>query len=118
MAKTRCSEVRQFQSFPFQIQAGAGNPLVGANLVNSGDTFTTSSSIVTLPIGYFGIYRADGKQALVTIAGFLQVFVQSVDPISGNLKVTVLNVAGCGNAALNSPVTGTSPVPVRLITSP
>jgi hypothetical protein len=28
----------------------------------------------------------------------------------------VLNVAGCGNAATNNPVTGSSPVPVRLIT--
>jgi hypothetical protein len=51
--------------------------------------------------------------------GFLQVFINSVDQY-GNVNVTVLNVAGCGNGnnpTLN-PVSGSSPVPVRLITQP
>lgn len=108
-------------SFPFQIQAGAGNPLVTAGLVNTNDIITSSSSVVTLPIGYFnnttGLVVGQNLP-FVTIAGFLQVFVQSVDTITGNITVTVLNVAGCGNAATNPPVFGTSPVPVRLITSP
>jgi hypothetical protein len=108
-------------SFPFQIQAGAGNPLATTNLVNTNDIITSSSSIVTLPIGYFsstGLVIGQ-NQPFVTVAGFLQVFVQSVDPATGNLTVTVLNVAGCGNQGTsNLPVFGTSPVPVRLITSP
>jgi hypothetical protein len=109
-------------SFPFQIQAGSGNPLVTAGLgVNTNDIITSSSSIVTLPIGYFnnisGLVTGQ-NQPFVTIAGFLQVFVQSVDTTTGNLTVTVLNVAGCGNAATKPPVFGSSPVPVRLITSP
>jgi hypothetical protein len=107
-------------SFPFQIQAGGGNPLAIANLVNTNDIITSSSSIVTLPIGYFsstGLVIGQ-NQPFVTIAGFLQVFVQSVDTNTGNLTVTVLNVAGCGNAATKPPVFGSSPVPVRLITSP
>jgi hypothetical protein len=51
--------------------------------------------------------------------GFLQVFINSVDS-SGNPNVTVLNVAGCSNTATGSTptVSGTSPVPIRLITSP
>jgi hypothetical protein len=64
----------------------------------------TSSSSVPIP---------------VTIVGFLQVFINDVDQY-GNLNVVVLNVAGCGNGA-SAPanaVTGSSPVPVRLITPP
>jgi hypothetical protein len=107
-------------TFPFQILAGDSNPLKIAGLVNSGDIITSSSSIVTLPIGYFSStgFTFGQNQPFVTVAGFLQVFVQSVDTNTGNLTVTVLNVAGCGNNATNPPVFGTSPVPVRLITSP
>jgi hypothetical protein len=58
----------------------------------------------------------------VTIVGFLQVFINSVDTAtSGYVNVTVLNVAGCGENVPSSGVTyinGTSPVPVRLITPP
>jgi hypothetical protein len=52
--------------------------------------------------------------------GFLQVFINAVDQY-GNVDVTVLNVAGCSNGTgdrVGSPVTGSSPVPVRLITPP
>jgi Flp pilus assembly protein TadG len=106
--------------FPFQVKAGDGNPLKNAGLVDANDIITSSSSIVTLPIGYFGTtgLPTGVNQPFVTIAGYLQVFVQSIDPANGNLVVTVLNVAGCGNAATNPPVFGTSPVPVRLIKSP
>jgi Flp pilus assembly protein TadG len=109
-------------TFPFQIQAGASNPLLNVG-VTAGDTITSSSSIVTLPIGYFngttGLVQGV-NQPFVTIAGYLQVFVQSVDTTSGNMIVTVLNVAGCGNTVApgTATVTGTSPVPVRLITTP
>jgi hypothetical protein len=105
-------------TFPFQIQAGGGNPLKNAGLVNLNDTITSSSSVMTLPIGYFSGTPLTVNQPFITIAGYLQVFVQSIDPATGNMVVTVLNVAGCGNAATNPPVTGTSPVPVRLIKSP
>jgi hypothetical protein len=85
----------------------------------SGSAITSSSSIVSLPI-YDGLALATGtQQPAVTIVGFLQVFINSVDA-TGNLNVTVMNVAGCGNAVPSgaTPVTGTSPVPVRLITPP
>jgi Flp pilus assembly protein TadG len=105
-------------TFPFQIQAGASNPLLNVG-VTAGATITSSNSIMTLPIGYFGSTPLAGTQPFVTIGGYLQVFVQSIDP-NGDLVVTVLNVAGCGNGVPSGTpyLTGTSPVPVRLITPP
>lgn len=103
-------------TFPFQIRAGSGSPLTLPGVgVNSGDVVTTSSSIVTVPI-YDGAALV-GRTPPVTIVGFLQVFINNIDPV-GNVNVTVLNVAGCSNNAAGNPVFGTSPVPVRLITAP
>jgi hypothetical protein len=108
-------------SFPFQIQAGSDNPLVKDGLVSSNGIVTASSSIVTLPI-YDGNPLGAGNQPQVTIVGFLQVFVRELNnnnPNRGDPIVYVLNVAGCSNdAAGNSTVSGTSPVPIRLITPP
>jgi hypothetical protein len=103
--------------YPYQITAGAGNPL---NV--SGSVITSSNSIVSLPIyDNTNPLVIKGNEADVTIVGFLQVFINSVDPATnGNMNVTVLNVAGCGNAVPRDTVAlqGTSPVPVRLITPP
>lgn len=105
--------------FPFQIHAGDGNPLVKAGLVPSDDVITTSNSIVTIPIADFSGGALVGNQPAVTIVGFLQVFINNVDP-NGNMGVTVLNVAGCGSSVVGGTAYayGTSPVPVRLITPP
>ena len=105
-------------SYPFQIFAGSGNPL-GATF--AGTPITSSSSIVSIPI-----YDQIAKPAVptnavstMTFIGFLQVFVNAVD-VNGNRSLTVLNVSGCGNGTnpTGNPVTGTSPVPIRLITPP
>jgi hypothetical protein len=78
---------------------------------------------VSLPIYQSSLPLTLGTQyPQVTIIGFLQVFINQVNP-DGSLNVTVLNVAGCSNTATTLPpaspfVTGTSPVPVRLITPP
>jgi hypothetical protein len=103
-------------TFPYQIQAGAGNPLRAG-----GTAVTSSTSIVSLPIYDSSVpLTFTGKQAKVTIVGFLQVFINNV--ANGNPNVTVLNVAGCGNGTTNAvnpqPLYGTSPVPIRLITPP
>lgn len=108
-------------TFPFQIQAGFDNPLVKAGLVFDNDPITTSNSIVTVPI-YDGATLAGGTPQ-VTIVGFLQVFINSPGvAIDGDMFVTVLNVAGCGNglttAVSANAAAGTSPVPIRLITPP
>jgi hypothetical protein len=101
-------------TYPFQIQAGGGNPLTTVR----GDLVTSSTSIVSLPIYDSSAVTAFGTgTTTVTVIGFLQVFINFVDP-NGNLNVTVMNVAGCGNAASGTALTGTSPVPVRLITQP
>jgi hypothetical protein len=90
---------------------------VTAGAVPNNDVISSSNSIVTVPI-----YDSTGAPLIVgqavTIVGFLQVFINNVDSATGNLNVTVLNVAGCSNNATANPVYGTSPVPVRLITPP
>jgi hypothetical protein len=100
-------------SFPFQITAGSLN----ANMALRGSAVTSSNSIMSLPIYDDGTTILPTGTTNVTIVGFLQVFVNWVNT-DGSLNVTVLNVAGCGNNAANRPVTGSSPVPVRLITPP
>jgi Flp pilus assembly protein TadG len=109
-------------SFPFQMLAGSDNPLVlKAGLPNS-NPISSSNSIVSLPIYDNGPGTAtinSNTTTNVTFVGFLQVFVNAVDA-NGNIKVTVLNVAGCGNGTnpVGNPVAGTSPVPIRLVTPP
>jgi len=102
-------------SYPFLIQAGSLDPLgVGSNT-----NISSSTSIVSLPIYDSSGPLPGGQQPDVTIVGFLQVFINYINA-DGSLNVTVLNVAGCSNqSTATSPfVTGTSPVPVRLITPP
>jgi Flp pilus assembly protein TadG len=100
--------------FPFRIQAGLGNPVITNALI------TSSNSIVTVPIydDTQGPFTVD--QPPVNIVGFLQVFINGLDTTNGNVNVTVLNVAGCSNTATASTPTasGSSPVPIRLITPP
>ena len=97
--------------FPYQIQAGTANPIISSGVV------TSSTSIVTVPIYDGAVLPTFGNYPTVTIVGFLQVFVNQANG-DGSLNVTVLNVAGCSNSATNPPVpaSGTSPVPIRLIT--
>jgi Flp pilus assembly protein TadG len=106
-------------SYPFQIFPGTNNP---TNLASS-TPITSSTSIVSLPIYDSSLSAgpiAPSGTTKVTIVGFLQVFINQVDQW-GNINVTVLNVAGCSNgtgSAVGTAVTGSSPVPIRLITSP
>jgi len=108
-------------SYPFQIFAGSSNPLVATAALPSGSQITTSASIVSLPIYDDTAGNiSEGATNNVTFVGFLQVFIDVAD-VNGNVEVTVLNVAGCGNGSPNpvgAPVTANSPLPVRLITSP
>ncbi|MGA9978123.1 MAG: pilus assembly protein TadG-related protein [Candidatus Sulfotelmatobacter sp.] len=102
-------------SYPFQITAGDNNPLK-----ISGNVITSSNSVVTVPI-YDNTNDpiSPNGTSPVTIVGFLQVFINGVDG-NGNVSVTVLNVSGCGNGsnATSAAVSGSSPVPVRLVTPP
>lgn len=105
-------------TFPFPIRAGSANPLnVGNSLI------TNSDSIVTVPIYDSSVILPPGSTPNVTIVGFMQVFINQVDPvIPGSVAVTVLNISGCGNGLTtmvgSTSMNGTSPVPVRLITPP
>jgi len=106
-------------TYPFQIHAGTSNPLLAPGIgVKPNDFITSSTSIVSLPIyDTATTINNTGGTTAVTIVGFLQVFINFVDD-TGNINVSVLNVSGCGNAATGTALTGTSPVPVRLITPP
>jgi Flp pilus assembly protein TadG len=105
-------------AFPIQMLGGSNNPLV---LLNNGllnNPISSSNSIVSLPIYDSSVpLITTSSNPQVTFVGFLQVFVNAVDT-NGNVNVTVLNVAGCGASASGNPVTGTSPVPIRLVTPP
>lgn len=109
-------------TYPFQILAGTASPLSGL-AGNPGSAITSSASVVTLPIYDTAppVVTAAPPTQLVTIVGFLQVFINQVEQY-GNVSVTILNVAGCGNGkgmpVSPTPITGSSPVPVRLITPP
>lgn len=106
-------------AYPFQILAGTSNPMVSAGLP-SGTPITSSTSIVSLPIyDETTVTLTPGTTNIVTFVGFLQVFINAVDQ-KGNINVTVLNVAGCGNGTTppRTAITGNSPVPTRLITPP
>jgi len=106
-------------SYPFQILAGTSNLLVGSG-VTTGTPITSSSSVATVPIYDDTKTVSSSGTTQVTIIGFLQVFIQQADPY-GNVYVTVLNVTGCSNGTgqtVGTAVTGSSPVPVRLITPP
>ena len=96
--------------FPYRIQAGTANPVIASGVV------TSSTSIVTVPI-YDGATLSSANNPTITIVGFLQVFINQANS-DGSLNVTVLNIAGCSNTATNppAPASGTSPVPIRLIT--
>ena len=107
-------------SYPFKILSGTNNPMLGGAL--AGSAISNSPSVVSLPIYDPNADVISGSGiSPVTIIGFLQVFINRVDPW-GNVQVTVLNVAGCSNGTGTDPVgtavTGSSPVPVRLITTP
>ncbi len=108
--------------YPFQIRAGAGNPLVTNGIVNDDDVITTSNSIVTVPLMDSTIAVPHVDPAPVTIVGYLQLFITQVNngtvgppPTFSTMQGTVLNVVGCTNTSPPTSVTGSSPVPVRLI---
>jgi hypothetical protein len=107
-------------SYPFQILAGSNTALGKAGLAAT--AVSSSPSIVSLPIydqTPVSATLSSNTATNVTFVGFLQVFINAVDQY-GNVQVTVLNVAGCGNGSTppNNAVSGSSPVPVRLITPP
>jgi hypothetical protein len=104
-----------------QITGGSGGS-------QNGNPVTTSNSIVTIPIidTSAGLPSTGGN---VTIDGYIQAFIDEVHGGAnvnhrGDIQIRVLNIVGCGSSSTNLAATpiiggsGTSPVPVRLITPP
>jgi len=97
---------------PFQISAGDNNPLVPAQVAD-GSVLSTSSSVVTIPV----FDSAPGRPTNpVAVIGFIQGFVDTVNPVTKQPHIVILNVSGCG-AAAGTPIAGGggTAVPVRLI---
>jgi Flp pilus assembly protein TadG len=102
---------------PMQITAESGP--------QNGNLVTTSSSIVTIPI-IDTTNKIPATGGNVVIDGYMQAFIDEVrgGASPGDIRVTVLNIAACSNGSTHSGATpvvggsGTSPVPVRLITPP
>ncbi len=100
------------QEFPAIFTAGPNNPFVGTS-VQANDIVMNSDSVITIPL-YDGLTTPQTGTP-VTIIGYLQVFVDMVNA-DGSMKVTVLNVSGCGNAPTGAAIQGAATsVPVRLI---
>jgi hypothetical protein len=108
---------------PMQIKAQSGP--------QNGNLVMTSSSVVTIPIidtsnMAAGSFPASGNP--LNVVGYMQAFIKQVQDGTGgtnpgDINITVLNIAACSSTPNNgaNPVvggSGTSPVPVRLITSP
>lgn len=105
-------------TYPFQIRAGFTNPLVSSGIVNDDDVITSSNSVVTIPLMDNTLRMPPANNTPnVTVVGFLQLFIEQVLP-NGTINGTVLNVSGCGTTGTTASVTGSSPVPVRLISYP
>ena len=101
--------------YPYEFEAGAGNPLVSKGAASQGEILSSSNNVVTVPVMDSTNPISTGTtQPNVTILGFLQLFVRNVNTANGRLRVTVLNVAACGTAT-GSAIGGTTPVPVRLV---
>jgi Flp pilus assembly protein TadG len=102
-------------AYPYKMLSGSQNPILpSANT----QLITASNSVVSLPIYDQTAGNLAGVQPQVTILGYLQVFIDSVDSNTGNVNLHVLNVAGCGNDASTTALApGTSPLPIRLITT-
>jgi len=112
-----------FPTGPPKIVAGSGP--------QTGNFVSTSSSIVTIPIldTQAGVFLPTTPPFSVTVLGFLQAFVNSVDDNNpggaghhGDINIRVLNVIGCSETPNGIPPAiggnGASPIPVRLITPP
>jgi Flp pilus assembly protein TadG len=107
---------------PTRIKAGHQNPLVLESILAADDHIWTSDSLVTIPVYDNTVPSTPvGSTQPVNVIGFIQGFITNVtDPATSTikLKVTVMNLSGCGTPSTTaSPIVGdgVSAVPVHLI---
>jgi hypothetical protein len=100
---------------PFEFIAGNDNPIPGL----ATNDVMVSDSLVTVPV-----FNSSTVTSPVTIIGFVQLFLNpegdktpTGGPNVGNIKTTVINMAGCATGWAGTPIigNGASPVMVRLI---
>ncbi len=109
-------DVADAPSPPFQFLGGDSNPIPGL----AGSDVMVSDSLVTVPV----FDSSGGATPTVTVVGFVQLFLSpqgTAVPMSGHMRTTVINLAGCGTGSIGQqPIlgNGASPVAVRLISPP
>jgi len=89
---------------PFAWTGGTNNP----NPALRSQTITSSESLVTVPL-YAGAPLAPGESGpspVVTIVGFLQLFIEKVGNPQSTVTAHVINVAGCGTGGSGGPGPG------------
>ncbi len=99
---------------PGQMQIQAGDYTHVRYNIPLGSVIATSDSIITVPL--FDNTTNAPMPPTVTIVGFLQLFVDYLDP-TGDVHAHILNVSGCGSNGSGTLVSGggVSSIPVRLI---
>lgn len=121
---------------PFPITPGSNNPYHMTQTFYGGPSDSIATVVVydcpfSSDTGCYdptqpnAVNLAAGSNDLVTVEGFMQIFIQDVEQHGGDdlVKTVVLNVVGCGGTATNNgngsvpPATapGGSPIPIRLI---
>ncbi len=104
---------------PFEFMAGNDNPISAL----AGNNVMVSDSLVTVPV-FNNTSTTTAPTNPVTIIGFAQLFLNPEGFHTpngggnvGQVKTTVINLAGCGSSASGTPIVGNgaSPVVVRLI---
>jgi len=104
---------------PFQFVAGDDNPISAL----AGSDVMVSDSLVTVPV-FNSTSTTTAPTSPVTIIGFAQLFLNPEGFHTpngggnvGQVKTTVINLAGCGTVGSGTPIVGNgaSPVVVRLI---
>jgi hypothetical protein len=85
-----------------------------------GDYVTSSNSIMSLPIYDNTTVTSASWESGERDYCWIPASLRPTGERDGSLNVTVMNVAGCGNGVSSSAraVTGSSPVPIRLVTPP
>ena len=121
---------------PFPITPGSNNPynMTGTFYGGPSDSIATvvvydcpfsSDTGCYDPTQPNGVTLSPGSNDLVTVEGFMQIFIQDVEQTGGNdlVNTVVLNIAGCGGTSPSSGngsvppavAPGGSPIPIRLI---
>ena len=104
-------DILDTSSLPFDIMGGDNNP----NPLLQGQRISDSDSIISVPI-YDGqaLTPGVGQAGSVTVIGFLQLFIDRTEKGNqGNVRTTILNIAGCGTGTAGDSTGGSGETSIR-----